>query len=742
MASPELQHAALDVLVDSLNPAQREAVSHLEGPLLIFAGAGSGKTRVLTARIANLIAQRKVWPDRLLAVTFTNRAAREMRERVSRLVPGAEGMWVGTFHHTAVRMLRRDAERLGLPRSFTIFDEDDSRAAMKRALEELRLDPKKYPPAMIASVVSRAKSELLGPETYPERTYRDEIVRRCFQRYDEILRRSGGLDFDDLIGQVVRLLETDEEARERWRDRFRHVLVDEYQDTNRAQYVLVNLLAGQHRNLAVVGDDDQSIYGWRGADVRNILDFKKDYPEATVVRLEQNYRSTQPILDTAHHVIRHNEERALKRLWTDRVGGERVSAAQLYNEIEEAEYVADEIERLRRTEGRHYGDFAVLYRINAQSRAFEDVFGRRRIPYRLVGGVRFWERREVKDLLGYLRLIQNPSDSVSFARVVNVPRRKVGPVSVDALTTAAAESGRTLLQVMAQPDGVAGLPRAAVPPIDRFRRQLESLRAVVGAVPPSELVDHVIEVMGLEAHYADGTPQGDARVENLRELRGLAEEFDTHADQAEALELFLTEIALRSDVDAYVEDEEGVTLITLHMVKGLEFPVVFMVGMEENLLPHRRAVEDAEEMPEERRLCYVGVTRAQDRLYLTCAFRRHLYGQAQPGFPSRFLQEIPQGVLAAPRRGAAPVAPPRRGSPSPGGGSAYRERMIERQVQPAPAPPPVQRFEAGDRVQHAKFGLGSVIKTTLTRTDEELMIRFDGAGLKIISATMAPLTKL
>ena len=929
MAAPELQHAALEELIGGLNPAQREAVDHLEGPLLIFAGAGSGKTRVLTTRIANLIARRRVWPDRLLAVTFTNKAAREMRERVGRLVPGAEAMWVGTFHATAVRVLRRDAERLGLPRSFTIFDEDDTRAAFRRVLEDLRLDPKKYPPALIANQVSRAKNELLGPDQFPDDSYRDEIVRRCYQRYEEVLRRSGGLDFDDLIGEVVRLLQTDEEARERWRDRFRHVLVDEYQDTNHAQYVLVNLLAGGHRNLAVVGDDDQclvagtrvtmgdgstrpieelapgdhvlsgfgsgefrparvlrvhrshargagvalttragrrlvstlehthfaglpgaapgptgaaalvelcavgaggthrlslagrraeggdfgdllwrtagapgvalsarlgpgeplpftpaaavrpgmavfaagggrdvveaagrveldewvydldverthnfvaeglvthnSVYGWRGADVRNILDFKKDYPEATVVHLEQNYRSTQAILDAAYHVIRHNPERAPKRLWTQRAGGERVSAAQLYNEVEEAEYVADEIERLRRVEGRRYGDFAVLYRVNAQSRSFEDVFGRRRVPYRLVGGVRFWERREVKDLLAYLRLLQNPADTVSFARIVNVPRRKIGPVSVEAVVAAAAAGGGAVLDALARPDAIAGLPRAAQAPLERFHQQLRSLRATLGALPPSELIDHVIEVAGLEGYYDDGTPQGDARLENLQELRGLAQEFDTHQDLAEALELFLTEVTLRSDVDAYAEDDDGVTLITLHMVKGLEFPVVFLVGVEENLLPHRRAVEDERELPEERRLCYVGITRAQDRLYLSCAFRRHLYGQAQPGFPSRFLTEIPRAVLAAPRRGAAPVAPPRGG---------YRERVVERQVQAAPAPPPVQRFQEGDRVGHPRFGQGVVLKSTLTRTDEELVVRFDGAGVKILNGTIAPLTKL
>ena len=732
MAPTELQRAALDDLIASLNPAQREAVEHLEGPLLIFAGAGSGKTRVLTTRIANLIASKKVWPDRLLAVTFTNRAAREMRERVGRLVEGGERMWVGTFHHTCVRMLRRDADRIGLPSNFTIFDEDDSRAALKRVLDELRLDPKKFPPSLIGALISQAKNELITPGTYPNRSYNDEIVRRCYERYDELLRRSGGLDFDDLIVKVVRMLQADEETLARWQDRFRHVLVDEYQDTNHAQYVLVNLLAAGHRNIAVVGDDDQAVYGWRGADVRNILDFKKDYPEATVIHLEQNYRSTQAILDAAHHVIRHNPERAPKRLWTDRIGGERVHAAQLYNEVEEAEYVADEIERLRRTEDRRYGDFAVLYRVNAQSRAMEDVFGRRRIPYRLVGGVRFWERREVKDLLAYLRLVQNPSDAVSFARVVNVPRRKIGPVSVDAVVANARDAERSLLEVLAQPESIPDLPRAAAAPLASFRAQLESVRSTLGVLRPTELIDHLIEVMGLTAVYQDGTPQGDARLENLREVRGLAEEFDVHEDPAEALELFLTEITLRSDVDSYSEDEEGVTLITLHMVKGLEFPVVFLAGMEEGLLPHRRALEDEKQMPEERRLCYVGITRAQDRLYLSCAFRRHLYGQAQPGFPSRLLQEIPQALLEPPRRGAAPVAPPRHG---------FRERLAERQVEAVPAPPPVQRFNEGDRVAHPKFGTGTVMKSTLTRTDEELVVSFDGAGVKILSANLAPLDR-
>jgi len=739
--SGESIQANVDALLTGLNPPQQEAVTHGDGPLLIFAGAGSGKTRVLTVRIAYLIATHRVWPDRMLAVTFTNKAAREMRSRVEGLVgEGASKMWVGTFHATAVRVLRREAAKLGFASSFVIFDEDDTRAAIKRVMDELKLDPKRYPPNAISHAISQAKNELKRPADYPSRSYHDEIVRRVYEGYQDLLRRSGGLDFDDLIMKLVELLQNDEEALAKWRDRFRHVLVDEYQDTNRAQYVLVNLLAQEHRNVVVVGDDDQSIYRFRGADVRNILDFRKDYPDAHVVRLEQNYRSSQAILDAAYSVIRRNPERAEKRLWTERAGGEKVCATQAYNEVEEAEFVADEIERLRKTENRHHKDFAVLYRTNAQSRSFEDVLARRRIPYRLVGGVRFWERREVKDLVAYLRFSFNPRDALSFGRIVSVPPRKIGNVTVEAISAYAREREADILTLLADPGRVPGLPRAAVAPLQGFRAQLESLRSVLGVLRPSELVDHVIEVMNLQQYYKDGTPQGDARLENLNELRGLAEDFDDR-DPTQGVEDFLAEVALVSDVDAYDENGEGVTLITLHMVKGLEFPVVFMVGMEEGLLPHQRALDEGEdgmkvdlaanEMAEERRLCYVGMTRAKDRLYLSCAFRRHLYGRSQPAFPSRFLTEIPQSLLSAPR-GSAPVAPPRQG---------YKERFQERQVQAAPAPPPVQRFASGDRVTHPSFGSGTVVKSTLTRTDEELVVKFDKAGLKILSGMLAPLTK-
>jgi DNA helicase-2/ATP-dependent DNA helicase PcrA len=746
----ESQAPEIEALLSRLNPPQQEAVTHGDGPLLIFAGAGSGKTRVLTARIAYLIATGRVWPDRMLAVTFTNKAAREMRGRVEALVGDrAEKMWVGTFHSTAVRILRREAPKLGFPSSFVIFDEDDTRAALKRVLEQLRLDPKRYPIAALSNAISQAKSELRRPDEIPNRSYADEILRRVYESYQEVLRRSGGLDFDDLIMKLVELYSTDEEVLAKWRDRFRHVLVDEYQDTNRAQYRLVNLLAAEHRNVAVVGDDDQSIYKFRGADIRNILDFRKDYPDAHVVHLEQNYRSSQAILDAAYSVIRSNPERAEKRLWTDRAGGEKVMATQTYNEVEEAEFVADEIERLRKTEKRGYSDFAILYRTNAQSRAFEDVLARRRVPYRLVGGIRFWERREVKDVVAYMRFCFNPRDALSFGRIVSVPSRKIGNVTVEAINLYAAQRAQDgllpdvdgdILDILTNPAVVPGVPKTAVAPLQGFRAQVESVRSTMGVLRPSELIDHIVDVMGLRAHYLDGTPQGEARLENINELRGLAESFDDR-EPAQGLEDFLAEVALVSDVDAYDENGEGVTLITLHMVKGLEFPVVFMVGMEEGLLPHQRALDEREENPsavgattemaEERRLAYVGMTRAKDRLYLSCAFRRHLYGRSQPAFPSRFLTDIPQSLLAAPK-GSAPVAPPRQG---------YKERYIERQVEAAPAAPPVQRFSSGDRVNHPAFGAGTVVKSTLTRTDEELLIKFDKAGLKILSGMLAPLSK-
>ncbi len=724
----------LEALLAGLNPPQVEAVTHGDGPLLVFAGAGSGKTRVLTTRIAYLIASRRAWPDRILAVTFTNKAAREMRERIARLTPeGAAPRWMGTFHSMSVRILRRDGERIGVPPGFVIFDEADSRSAIRRVLSDLGLDPKRYSPASIASAISQYKNELLTPDQVPNRGYADEVARRCYAAYERILRAAGGLDFDDLIGQVVRLLSEDAEALAGWRDRFRHVLVDEFQDTNHAQYTLVHLLAGQHRNLAVVGDDDQSIYGWRGADVRNILDFQQDYPEARVVKLEQNYRSTQPILDVAHSVISHNRDRADKRLWTNRKEGDRVVVHQAYSETEEAEFVADEIRRMLGA-GRQPADFAVLYRTNAQSRAFEEVLSRRGIPYQIVGGVKFWERREVKDVLSYLRLVVNPNDWVSFTRIANVPRRKLGEVSVEAVVKAVHGQGRSVLEVLADPASVEGLPRAAQAPLGQLHDELARLVRAAGSMRPSEVVEAVIRRFRLEEHYRDGTLQGDARVENVRELQGYAAEFDELEDGS-GLDAFLSEVALINDIDASAGDSGGVTLITLHTVKGLEYPVVFLVGMEDGILPHQRSIETPSGMEEERRLAYVGMTRARDRLYLTHAFRRHLFGRAQASVASRFLKEIPPVLLSRPS-----------GAP-PSGYSANlqstRDALLSRQLAPpAETGPPVPRYTAGMLVEHPRFGRGQVLKSTLTSSDEELMVQFEQAGLRILSGSVAPLRPL
>src|SRR2546425_245497 len=602
MAAPELQRAALEELIAGLNPAQREAVEHLEGPLLIFAGAGSGKTRVLTTRIANLIARRKVWPDRLLAVTFTNKAAREMRERVGRLVEGTDRMWVGTFHATAVRMLRRDAERLGLPRSFTIFDEADSRAALKRVLDELRLDPKRYPPSMILALISQAKNELLTPSTYPDRNYNEEI-----------LRGSGGLDFDDLIVKVVRLLQSDEEALASWQDRFRHVLVDEYQDTNRAQYVLVNAIAAEHRNLAVVGDDDQSIYGWRGADVRNILDFERDYPDATVVKLEQNYRSTQLILDAAHAVVSRNTARTAKKLWTANDGGSPIRRYEAYDEDDEAEWIARRIEDLTGGRGSILTrkaddvdgtvrsiDIAVMYRMNAQSRAIEEAFLRYGIRYQIVGGTRFYQRREVKDALAYLRVLRSDTDVVSFERIINVPARSIGGETNEALRGAASRDGLSTWEAIeAAVEGTHGLDALAT----RTRRALTDfailvrrLRTRIGVLSLPELVDEVLEASGYRAMLADGSEEGEERWANLLELREVTTRYDDLSPE-DALDRLLEETALVADQDSYEAGADAVTLITLHAAKGLEFPVVFVAGLEEGVFPTSRAIDAEREMP-------------------------------------------------------------------------------------------------------------------------------------------------
>jgi DNA helicase-2/ATP-dependent DNA helicase PcrA len=628
--------------LDSLNDPQRQAVSHRSGPLLILAGAGSGKTRVLTMRIANLI-HHGVAADRILALTFTNKAAREMRTRLhAQLGRAAQGLWVGTFHAIATRMLRPHADRIGYRAGFTIFDEDDSRSILKRALAELELDPKKHPVAGLLAAISKAKAESRAPEDITGRRASDRALRLVYERYQALSRDSNGMDFDDLLLNLVRLLRADAAVREEWRSSFDHVLVDEYQDTNRVQYDLLRLLCDGHRNLAVVGDDDQSIYAFRGADVRNILGFERDFGDATVVKLEQNYRSTQAILDVAHHVICRNRERTQKRLWTARGEGRRPVLLLAPDDGAEAAFVGDEILALEQSEGWTHADFAILYRTNAQSRSFEKALMARRIPYHLVGGLRFWDRREVKDAVAYLRFLANPSDAVSFDRIANVPKRRISEKTAQAAIGAATDGGVSILDVCSAPAQVPVRPDAQEA-LAAFHAQVAPIAAEVGRRRPHELLQLLIRHCNLSEHYDDGTPAGSARIDNLVELRELAQDYERHPP-ARGLERLLTDIALTSGADD-TDARERVTLITLHMAKGLEYTVVFLTGLEDKMLPHERAFEEPGGLEEERRLCYVGITRAQRRLYLTVASVRTIFAKTVALASSQFLQDVPRGLL-------------------------------------------------------------------------------------------------
>ena len=720
-------------LLAGLNPPQRAAVTADDGPLLIFAGAGSGKTRVLTHRIAWLIQQGRAQPHEVLAVTFTNKAAREMRSRVEQLLNLAAGsIWMGTFHAIAARILRRDGSPAGIDRRFVIYDEGDRLSAIKQVMNEMRLDPKRYPPGSVVEAISRAKDELLSPTAQASAagTHFEELAAQARVRYEAILEQNHALDFDDLLLRTVRLFEEHEDVLERYQKRFTYVMVDEYQDTNRAQYVMVKQLAGRHRNLCVVGDDDQSIYKFRGADIRNILSFEHDYPDAKIVKLEQNYRSTQRILDAAYHVIKVNPNRADKRLWTDRQGGPKVVVAQTYDEQEEALAVAQEALRLVGDGDYRLGDIAVLYRTNAQSRALEEVLIRRGLPYRLIGGPRFYERREVKDVLAYLRLIANPQDTLAFSRVINVPRRKLGEKSLFQLGYWADAHGMTPWEALNRVEEMTGLAPGAMASLGDFRDMINEVRAASQERRLVEVIDLLLLRSGYERHIQAEGADAQERWANVLELRGLASEYDGLAP-GEGLQSFLEDVALMSDVDSLEEGPQGMTLITLHMVKGLEFPVVFMLGMEEGLFPHSRSLDSPEGLEEERRLAYVGMTRAKDRLYLFHTFRRHLWGSATLNLPSRFLADIPPELVDAPP-----------GIPAGVSNAEMAPARAREAARPAAPLEVVQRFFPGDNVEHKLWGRGKVLKSTLTRSDEELIVRFDKAGIKILAVSLASLIKL
>jgi DNA helicase-2/ATP-dependent DNA helicase PcrA len=736
-------------LLAGLNPPQREAVEHPGGPLLVLAGAGSGKTRVLTHRIAYLLATGQARPGEILAITFTNKAAAEMRERVGDLIGrSVRAMWVTTFHSSCARMLRVDAERLGYSKGFTIYDQGDSLRMVKRCLAELGVDPKRYPPRAVQGKISGAKNQLIDPSGYSEMMVGgfEEVVAETFPLYEKRMLEANAMDFDDLLVRTVNVLELFEDVRERWRRTFRHVLVDEYQDTNHAQYRMLQLLAKEHGNLLVVGDEDQSIYSFRSADVRNILDFESDFPEAQLVKLEQNYRSTQTILSAANAVVSHNRERRPKELWTDIAGGEPVQLYELGDEHEEARWVAGEIDRLAEEDEVKRSDVAVFYRTNAMSRVLEETLQRFDVNYQVIGGTKFYDRVEIKDAFAYLGLLANPADLVAFGRIVNSPRRGIGDTTQGRLTAYANTTGLTIWEVIERVEDVPGMSAAAIKSVGRFFEMMDALKDHVDDSMHSLLERTLNETGYMEALNAERTVEAEGRAENLEALLEGAAEFDREREiegesEISPLEEYLQTNMLRSEQDALEGAEsEKVTLMTLHNAKGLEYDTVFIIGCEDGAFPHMRALEEGGE-EEERRLCYVGITRTERRLYLTWARERQLFGRSERNLPSRFIEEIPAELTE--RNSTAASTGMTWGSTQYGGGGSSGGFTDTGPGAPAPAPPldPSGALEmrVGDDVVHASFGDGVV---TGSEPGGVIVVRFseDGKERKLM-ADYAPIKK-
>ncbi|HXV71414.1 MAG TPA: DNA helicase PcrA [Acidimicrobiia bacterium] len=726
-------------LFAELNPTQREAVAATEGPVLVVAGAGSGKTRVLTFRIAHLIRDLKVAPDSILAITFTNKAANEMKERVGQLVGGVvRTMWVSTFHSSCVRILRREAPRLGYKSGFTIYDEGDSLRLLRMVIKDLDLDSKRFPEKAMRAVISNAKNELVDFESFADQGdgFYHEQVADIYRLYQQRLVEASAMDFDDLLMVTVELFAAFPDVLAHYQHRFRYVLVDEYQDTNRAQYMLVKQLTAAHRNLCVVGDSDQSIYKFRGADIRNIRDFEHDYPDARVIVLDQNYRSTETILDAANSVIANNTKRTPKHLWSDRGTGTPIVRFEAEDEHDEAGFLVDEIERLQ-NDGFNLADIAVFYRTNAMSRVIEDVFVRRQVPYSVVGSVKFYDRKEVKDAVAYLKVLVNPADEVSVKRVINEPRRGIGNTTVAHVDRFSQAKGITFFEGLQHAADIPQLNSRAVTAVQEFVALIDMLgeKAEEGGVQAA--VQAVLDDTGMVASYeSERTVEAMGRVENLRELVGVATEFETsnegavigdqefdELDNLARLEIFLESTALVADIDEWEEGAGAVTLMTLHTAKGLEFPAVFIVGMEDGVFPHMRSLGEPEELEEERRLAYVGITRAQDKLYLTSAWQRMLFGGSSYNPPSRFLQEIPDTLISkAPKR-------QRRRPADRAAASGPRTTVAPGQVGP------------GDRVRHDKWGLGTVREIIGDGDRAEAEVMFDTQGKKRLLLAWAPLEK-
>lgn len=721
-------------LVRGLNSEQRRAVETTEGPLLIQAGAGSGKTKTLTHRIAYLISSRRASAYNILAVTFTNKAAREMRERVAVLLgedPDNRSFmpYMGTFHSICVRILRQDGEAIGIPRSFVIFDESDRISAVKQACKELSVDEKSYPAKLLAGMISNAKNDLMTPEDFAGvgASPAERTAAQVYPLYERALKEAAAMDFDDLIGKTVHLMATQKDVREKWRRRFKYIMIDEYQDTNAAQYKLVRMMTNDHNNIAVVGDDWQSIYSWRGADFRNILNFEKDFPNCTVIKLEQNYRSTKAILDAAHAIITKNQQRSDKKLWTDSSSGLPVQMLQVANERAEGEAIVRRIRSGIDGGARKYSHYAVLYRTNAQSRSIEETFIHYGIPYRIIGGQRFYDRKEIKDLMGYLRLIYQPEDRVSFQRIVNTPARGIGARSVENFFQWKQNNRMTLLEALTEIEECDMLTDRAIKALSELGDMLVTLRSLIEDTPPAGIIDSLIRRLDYYNFVNDGTPAGESKQENVKELLSVAQNY---AD--EGLDMFLEEVALVSDVDQADTEGNAVTFMTLHAAKGLEFPVVFMVGMEETVFPTSRSLYDEASMEEERRLCYVGMTRAREELYMIYTVSRMLYGLAQQNPPSRFLSEVdaefkPDAGIYGQSLGFA----------------GFKKMPAQAEPEDAPIvddgePRYVPDVQEGDAIRHATFGVGQIMELK----GDNATIYFKGKGAKKINISFAPIEKL
>lgn len=735
-----------------LNPQQAEAVINTEGPMLIMAGAGSGKTKVLTCRVANLL-QKGVRPYRILAITFTNKAAAEMRERVNNMSgPAAKDVWLFTFHAFCARFLRMEIDKLpGYGGNFAIYDTADSQNLIKQILKEMNLDDKRFQPSGILSRISNAKNALQDAAAFARQAgdFYEQKVADIYSRYEQKLQLNNALDFDDLLMLSIKLLQENKEVREKYQDRFDYLLVDEYQDTNHAQYLLTKFLAAKHRNICVVGDADQSIYGWRGADIQNILDFEKDYPDAKVIKLEQNYRSTQIILDAANAVIENNTGRKPKNLWTENKSGADIIYFQAVDERDEARFVIEQLQNLQRTENKKLGDMAILYRTNTQSRIFEEMLIKSGISYNMVGGLKFYERKEIKDIIAYLRVIFNPADSLSLLRIINVPKRGIGDASLAKIQAYAAANNVSLFEAVSNAAAIDGLSSRFVSKLDDLAGIIFELMNLANEAPVEDLIDRVLRDTGyLEELENERTPQAQSRIDNLHELISVAQEFAA-SEEENNLENFLAHVALVSDIDDTELGEDAITLMTLHSSKGLEFPVVFLVGMEEGLFPHARTLMDETEIEEERRLCYVGITRAKEKLFLSSTKMRTIYGNTVTYPPSRFLQEIPARLVKTIKRqerfsalenfkqvsekySARPQKP----------ASTFNPHSFMPQKPAAAAGGTGTRFNTGDRVSHSKWGEGTVVSVKDSPDGQEVKVAFAGAGVRSLLTKYAVLKKL